>query len=218
VESDRNSGQPRAPRVREAVAADLPAVAEIYRDAFAGSARAGLGRRTTRRYFEGLLRAGACRLLVAEKQGEVSGFAVLVVSPQRLPAGRWLLCAPGVWLEGAALISRRPGLALAYLRRALRARFSREGAAQTPTADAAHLAGLRTAWVELIAVSAAERGKGLGSRFLAAVVDMARDMGFECVKLSVEAANTGARRFYEREGFVRTAQSGRRLTYARECV
>jgi ribosomal protein S18 acetylase RimI-like enzyme len=58
-----------------------------------------------------------------------------------------------------------------------------------------------------IAVASESRGRGVGSRLLDALVDVARGGGHRAVSLSVEPDNP-ARRLYQRAGFVRVADDG----------
>jgi ribosomal protein S18 acetylase RimI-like enzyme len=51
------------------------------------------------------------------------------------------------------------------------------------------------------------RGRGIGARVLEALVDVAREVGYRAISLSVETDNP-ARRLYERAGFVRVADDG----------
>ena len=53
-----------------------------------------------------------------------------------------------------------------------------------------------------IAVHAEMRGQGIGTRLLEAVLDFARSHGYNSVRLDVVDTNPGARRLYERMGFV----------------
>jgi ribosomal protein S18 acetylase RimI-like enzyme len=55
--------------------------------------------------------------------------------------------------------------------------------------------------IAALAVDAAARGQGLGSRLLEAVFDKARQEGFRAVRLEVVDTNHDARRLYERTGF-----------------
>jgi ribosomal protein S18 acetylase RimI-like enzyme len=55
-----------------------------------------------------------------------------------------------------------------------------------------------------IAVHASGRGQGVGTQLLQAVFDYAREKGFHSVSLEVVDTNPGARRLYERLGFVAT--------------
>jgi GNAT superfamily N-acetyltransferase len=56
--------------------------------------------------------------------------------------------------------------------------------------------------VGALAVDAAMRGRGVGSRLMAAVFDWARERGFQTVSLEVVDTNPQAQRLYERLGFV----------------
>lgn len=55
--------------------------------------------------------------------------------------------------------------------------------------------------VAALAVDAAARGQGVGSRLLEAVFDKAQREDYRAVRLEVVDTNTGARRLYERLGF-----------------
>lgn len=56
--------------------------------------------------------------------------------------------------------------------------------------------------IAALAVDASARGQRVGTRLLEAVFDQARREGFRAVRLEVVDTNTGARRLYERLGFV----------------
>jgi len=53
-----------------------------------------------------------------------------------------------------------------------------------------------------IAVDESMRGRGIGSRLLNAVVDHAKDAGYDTVRLDVVDTNPRAQQLYERKGFV----------------
>ena len=55
--------------------------------------------------------------------------------------------------------------------------------------------------IAALAVEAAARGQGLGTRLLEAIFDQARCEGFHAVRLEVVDSNHGARQLYERLGF-----------------
>jgi len=59
-----------------------------------------------------------------------------------------------------------------------------------------------------IAVSRAVRGKGIGTRLLQAIDDHARSLGKTSIRLDVIDTNPGARRLYERFGFIAGRTSG----------
>jgi ribosomal protein S18 acetylase RimI-like enzyme len=58
--------------------------------------------------------------------------------------------------------------------------------------------------LDSIAVSADERGKGIGSKLLQSTIDHAQSKGFSQIKLEVIETNQNARRLYERIGFKET--------------
>jgi len=55
-----------------------------------------------------------------------------------------------------------------------------------------------------IAVSSASRGLGVGTRLLLGLIDYAGANGYESIRLDVIDTNDGARKLYERLGFVST--------------
>jgi ribosomal protein S18 acetylase RimI-like enzyme len=57
-------------------------------------------------------------------------------------------------------------------------------------------------YIDILAVSPDMRGKGVGTRLLEAVFQIAREKKFKSVSLEVVDTNPGARRLYERLGFV----------------
>ncbi len=59
-----------------------------------------------------------------------------------------------------------------------------------------------------IAVAAAARGRGIGTRLLAAVCDHARDLRKTGVRLDVVDTNPRARSLYERQGFIAVERTG----------
>jgi len=62
--------------------------------------------------------------------------------------------------------------------------------------------GQKDMYIDVLAVSPAMRGKGIGTLLLDAVFQAARDKGFRSVSLEVVDTNPDARRLYERVGFV----------------
>lgn len=57
-------------------------------------------------------------------------------------------------------------------------------------------------WVDDLCVDEAARGQGIGELLMAAVTDMARELGLDKIELNVVESNEGARKFYERLGYV----------------
>ncbi len=62
-----------------------------------------------------------------------------------------------------------------------------------------------------LAVRPAFRGRGVGTRLLAAAIDLARRRGVDALSLSVAEVNP-ARRLYERAGFEKVGREGESLT------
>jgi len=62
------------------------------------------------------------------------------------------------------------------------------------------------------------RGRGLGSALLAAAEAVTRQRGGELLEINVDGGDTGARRFYERHGYVNSepGQDQPLLHYYRE--
>lgn len=67
--------------------------------------------------------------------------------------------------------------------------------------------------IENIAISAPARRRGLGTRLLGQLLDLARGRGAQAVYLEVRESNRAARRLYEKWAFV---ESGRRKGYYRD--
>jgi ribosomal protein S18 acetylase RimI-like enzyme len=63
-----------------------------------------------------------------------------------------------------------------------------------------------------IAVVPSKRGHGIGDALLRALLEKAREAGYERLSLSVDATNTGAIRLYERHGFATAADDGVSVT------
>ena len=63
-----------------------------------------------------------------------------------------------------------------------------------------------------IAVVPNARGKGVGGKLLDALVERAREEGFEAISLSVDKRNSGAIALYEHHGFEQVAESDDSLT------
>ena len=64
--------------------------------------------------------------------------------------------------------------------------------------------GDRQAQLETLAVAPSARGRGIGTRLLAAVCERLADEGITRVVVSAACANHGPHRFYERHGFRKT--------------
>lgn len=68
--------------------------------------------------------------------------------------------------------------------------------------------GAAALYVWAIEIDGAARGRGYGDRTIEAIIAEADERGFDEVHLNVFAANTGARRLYERHGFEATNEDG----------
>ena len=65
----------------------------------------------------------------------------------------------------------------------------------------AHREDVNYIYLDDLSVSAAYRGKGIGTALLNEADRYARDLGFPYIVLHVKLTNTGAKRLYERQGF-----------------
>ena len=72
--------------------------------------------------------------------------------------------------------------------------------------------GGRVAWLEDMIVHPTRRGQGIGGRLLREAVSGARAAGCRRITLLTDAANSSARRFYGRAGFVRSQMVPLRLS------
>ena len=87
-------------------------------------------------------------------------------------------------------------------------RIPKDAKAFIPSDRLEHLAGLYEAAVEgslyldALSVDQAFRGRGIGGRLLETVKDKAAALGMDSISLLVFADNAGARRLYERHGFL----------------
>jgi ribosomal protein S18 acetylase RimI-like enzyme len=66
----------------------------------------------------------------------------------------------------------------------------------------AHMTGKDEFYIFMVAVSEAARGKGIGSELLHKAYEVARGRGLKYATLNVIEENQGAKRLYNREGFV----------------
>ena len=63
-----------------------------------------------------------------------------------------------------------------------------------------------TWYINVLATYPEHRGRGLGMRLLALAENLARDRGLSAMSLIVTGGNEGARRLYERIGYVETTR------------
>lgn len=63
----------------------------------------------------------------------------------------------------------------------------------------------RSCEIDLLAVDASSRGRGIGTMLMRAIEGRAADAGVTGMRLNVSLGNDGARRFYERLGYEQSA-------------
>ncbi|HMX16895.1 MAG TPA: GNAT family N-acetyltransferase [Rhodocyclaceae bacterium] len=74
--------------------------------------------------------------------------------------------------------------------------------------------GAMSAWIEDVVVAEAHRGRGLGTRLLAAALDWARGAGATRAQLLVDLDNAPALDFYAALGWTATRLAARRMSFA----
>lgn len=74
--------------------------------------------------------------------------------------------------------------------------------------------GAPSAWIEDVVVAPEHRGRGLGTRLLAALLDWARTAGASRAQLLVDLDNAPALGFYEGLGWTATRLAARRISLA----
>jgi ribosomal protein S18 acetylase RimI-like enzyme len=176
--------------VRSARHQDLDAIVGVHLRAFRGFFLTALGRRFVFELYRGFLRDVDGRLLIAEAEGRIAGFAAGTVAPgrffRRLLASRWF--AFGLAAAGAMI--RRPHTVLPRLLTALR--YDGEPPVGLPAA------GLLSA----IAVEPHLSGIGIGGMLLSAFCDEASRHGLRFVYLTTDRDdNVASNLFYQRHGF-----------------
>ncbi|WP_137109941.1 GNAT family N-acetyltransferase [Rhodobacter sp. SY28-1] len=162
-----------------------PQAARLYWEAFGGKLGRVLGPdERALRFFERVIRGDLCFSAVGDG-GELIGIA-----GYKTPAGSF---AGGSWDDLTEVYGRVGG----RLRGSILWALGREVDNDRFLIDG-------------ICVSKAHRGKGVGSRLLAALYQEAAERGYGAVRLDVVQENFRARALYERQGFraVRTEELG----------
>ncbi len=162
-----------------------PQAARLYWEAFGGKLGRVLGPDARAiRFFERVIRGDLCFSAVGDG-GELIGLAGF-----KTPAGSF---AGGTWEDLTQVYGRfggrwRGGILWALGREVDNDRFLIDG----------------------ICVARAHRGKGVGSKLLAALYEEAAELGYGAIRLDVVEDNFRARALYERQGFraVRTEELG----------
>lgn len=116
---------------------------------------------------------------IAENDGKPLG--VILSSPSDLPAPDDTLGLPWGWV---------------------RLRLTVVGLACQPFLSFMARHGASEWYITAISVKSEARGQGVGSALMGDAVERARAAGMTSVTLDVDEKNSGARRLYEREGFV----------------
>lgn len=187
-----SSGKLEEVTIRAACAEDASEIAAILANAFPSLYNAAFGRLSeekTAHLLAALYRAEILSLeatRVCERAGRVVGVLILHIGK---PIGRGTVGAYASVLVSELGWRRAPvaffgGLSTnAFLNRRI------------PRAD-------NLVYIEALAVTAQERSKGIGTLLLAEAERWAREHGRRRLALHVLVSNTGARRLYERTGFV----------------
>ncbi len=178
--------------VRPAEVADLAAIARVHVRAFDGFFLTLLGEGFLREYYRLTLEHDGGLLLVAESEGQVTGFASGFLRPvafyERLSRSKWRL-APAI----LRAVLRRPST-LGRILGAARHVGGREAAKAPWDGDPAELAS--------IGVDPAHGGHGIGTALLEAFASSAGKSGADYVYLTTDADhNDGVNAFYARNGF-----------------
>lgn len=175
--------------VRRAVAAEVDVVARLHVNAIGEGFLATLGRRFLARLYRRMLRSERSFVLVAADGTDVLGF--VAVAEDTRAFYREFLLRDGFIAGMAALqgLLRRPRHVWETLR---------YGAS-------ADVSGLPRAEVLAVAVDAAARGRGLGTRLLEEALSELGRRGVRSARVVTVPDNEAARRMYEAAGFERRA-------------
>ena len=176
---------------RQAFEADVPTVAQIHLDAFAGFFLTELGYKFLCVMYRAFLLNPTSVFVVHEsRSGEVTGFAVGSLSSEK--KDRWLALRylPQFLVAAMPAILRRPRLIIGRLA----ARFFETGMSFRIPCDAAVLRS--------IGVLTSERGGGAASALLDAFEQIALQRGANHAYLTTDQDNNDrAQKFYKRQGY-----------------
>lgn len=178
--------------IRLASLSDLRAIARVHTSAFQGFFLTELGDQFLRAYYRTVLRHKGGILLVAEKDGLVSGFAAGFVDPvafyRKMARRKWRFVLPVVvgLLRNPRLLRRVLGGSQRVIRPEVPASWPSELACELSS----------------IAVDPQRSRQGIGGQLLTSFLKCAASSGATCVFLTTDAENNDrVIRFYDKYGF-----------------
>jgi ribosomal protein S18 acetylase RimI-like enzyme len=178
--------------VRQATAADLPAIIIVHQKAFRNFFLTRLGNEFLRRYYSLVLDYPSGIVLVSERSGTLEGFVCGFVEPPEFYRMMW--CNKRTFaLPALSAVVRHPSLATSMLHGVQRVQSSlSKGSA-------------RACELSSIAVAPEAGGNGLGRALVQAFVEWASSMDAQCVYLTTDAdGNEPANALYRQVGFQHT--------------
>jgi ribosomal protein S18 acetylase RimI-like enzyme len=192
--------------------ADVPAVAHLHMEAFAGSMGVSLGERYVNAFIRWFIDDPTGEAVVAIKHGEVVGYVMGADDGYNTRQNRALLSYIAAGLKDNPRIVFHRNF-LPQLPNRIATLLSRKAAR---SATVPHVPSGPTVFGLVgIGVSPAGRGGGVGKQLIGMFAERVwKRPGIDTIVLSVYADNTAARRLYEATGFRPVAEAGRVLYYA----
>lgn len=198
-------------RIRDMIAADIPDVARLHREAFAGSLGVALGKRYAEQLFNWYVSDADSVRLVCELEDRMAGYVF------GGPDDRWPLLNRALFPTMALAFATHPWVA--FHRHFVRQIPGRVASLLRVTPPAAHPsraeARAYAPVFDLVGIGVAKhaRGRGIGDALVASFESRAWRAGFGSVILSVYANNASARRLYRSRGFREMTNDGRVVYY-----
>jgi ribosomal protein S18 acetylase RimI-like enzyme len=192
--------------------ADVPRVAQLHMEAFAGSMGVELGERYVNAFLRWYIDDPTGEAIVALKEGELVGYVFGADDGYGTRQNRELLGDIARGIAAHPRVLRHKNF-LGQLPNRLRTLWSREAAGRSLKATVPQ----GPAVFDLVGIGVAERGRGggVGKKLIAHFAERVwKRPGLSHIVLSVYAENAAARRLYEAAGFHEVAQDGRVLYYA----